>query len=149
MNTILEQLDPQTFEHLKAYATDRNLTPEDAAAEWLRDFSVHTGHASAEIGLDMMQKGAEIIERDIGIDELRAATSRIGIRSQKLLTPEEIAEHMKVDPRTVRYWVSAGKLKSSCRPGRPYIFSWKDLQEFKKRHVVRRQRSRRHLEDQA
>ena len=55
--------------------------------------------------------------------------------TDRYLTIPEVAELLKVHPRTVRRWIKAGKLKATALPGRgsvgvEYRISEADLQAF-------------------
>lgn len=48
----------------------------------------------------------------------------------QFLTTKEIAEMLKINPRTVQLWVSSGELPRTMIGAREYRISKKDLREF-------------------
>ncbi len=55
---------------------------------------------------------------------------------QELLTPEEVAKMLKVDRRTVYYWIEQKKI-NHIRINRKVIrFRLYDVEEFLQKHVV-------------
>ena len=49
--------------------------------------------------------------------------------AEKLLTPEEVAEHLAVSPKSIRKWLREGKLKG-VRVGRLWWIRERDLEAF-------------------
>lgn len=48
---------------------------------------------------------------------------------KRLLTPEEVAEHLAVSPKSIREWLRQGKLKG-IRVGRLWRIRERDLEAF-------------------
>ncbi len=48
---------------------------------------------------------------------------------EKLLTPEEVAEHLAVSPKSIRKWLREGKLRG-VRVGRLWRIRERDLEAF-------------------
>jgi excisionase family DNA binding protein len=44
-----------------------------------------------------------------------------------LMTTQEVAEHLRIHPATVRRWVSEGKLKAVDMPGRAHRYRREDI----------------------
>ncbi len=61
---------------------------------------------------------------------------------EEVLTVEEIATRLKVNPRTVRNWIASGELPA-IDIGRGYRVSRADFEDFKRR----RRTDQRHSED--
>jgi excisionase family DNA binding protein len=56
---------------------------------------------------------------------------------ERYYTPKEVAEGLKVTPRTVYRWLETGELRA-IRFAREYRISESDLQDFIERHRTRR-----------
>jgi excisionase family DNA binding protein len=56
---------------------------------------------------------------------------------EQLYTPQEVADYLKVDVRTVYRWLREGEL-NSLRFRREYRISETDLRDFLERHRTRR-----------
>ncbi len=56
---------------------------------------------------------------------------------EQLYTPQEVADYLKVDVRTVYRWLRDGEL-NALRFRREYRISETDLRDFLKRHRTRR-----------
>lgn len=52
------------------------------------------------------------------------------IDTEKLLTPNEVAELLLVSPTTVRFWAQKGALKALTTPGGHRRFKYPDVEEF-------------------
>lgn len=50
--------------------------------------------------------------------------------TEKLLTPNEVAELLLVSPTTVRFWAQKGALKALTTPGGHRRFKFEDVEEF-------------------
>ena len=50
-------------------------------------------------------------------------------QSERLLTIKEVAEHLRVDPKTVRRWISDGQL-AAYKLQREWRISDRDLRKF-------------------
>ncbi|MDH5425649.1 MAG: response regulator [Gammaproteobacteria bacterium] len=50
--------------------------------------------------------------------------------TEKLLTPNEVAELLLVSPTTVRFWAQKGSLKALTTPGGHRRFKYEDIEEF-------------------
>lgn len=55
--------------------------------------------------------------------------------TSKLLTVPEAAAQLRVDPATVRRWITAGRLRAS-KPGRDYRIAQADLDKLTGRYVT-------------
>ena len=55
---------------------------------------------------------------------------------EELYTPQEVADYLKVDVRTVYRWLREGEL-NALRFRREYRISESDLRDFLKRHRTR------------
>ena len=51
----------------------------------------------------------------------------------QLYTPNDLAEYLRVDPRTVRRWISDGSI-SAYKFGRQWRIKDTDFQDFAERH---------------
>jgi excisionase family DNA binding protein len=58
---------------------------------------------------------------------------------EQLYTPQEVADYLKVDVRTVYRWLREGEL-NALRFRREYRISETDLRDFLERHRTRRER---------
>ena len=50
--------------------------------------------------------------------------------SEKLLTPNEVAELLLVSPTTVRFWAQKGSIKALTTPGGHRRFKYEDVEDF-------------------
>lgn len=50
--------------------------------------------------------------------------------NDKYLTPTEVAQMFRVDPKTVSRWAKAGKIPSVRTPGGHHRFRLSDVQKF-------------------
>jgi excisionase family DNA binding protein len=57
---------------------------------------------------------------------------------EQLYTPQEVADYLKVDVRTVYRWLREGEL-NALRFRREYRISETDLRDFLERHRTRRE----------
>lgn len=57
--------------------------------------------------------------------------------SQTYLTPNEVADLLKVSPITVRSWASNGKLDFTMTPGGHRRFNYGDVERFASQHGIR------------